>query len=81
MSVGEGGRYTIGKGILSLPDPEMPNVGQPIKLICWEGLAERLSEVKLGSWVKVVSSYSPSEFRGKIQDQFTVTSFVEIDNE
>jgi hypothetical protein len=72
--VGEG-QYMLGKGVLSLPDLEFQSAGQQIKIMCWEDVALRLKEVPINTWVKVLSCYSPSEFRGKLQDQFTVTSF------
>jgi len=71
-------QYKLGKGIIFLPDPENNFIGQSINIICWEDVAERLSEVQISTWLAVFGSYTPSMYNGCIQDSFTIDGFVII---
>lgn len=64
--------HPLGKGELRLPDPRNSQVYQPIKIIAWYVVAERLQDLQEGCWVEILSSYSPSSFRGNITEEFTV---------
>lgn len=65
-------KYRLGKGVLFLPDPEMPNIGQRINLMAWEDKADELNLIERGTWLNILSMYTPSTFRGTLQDSFTV---------
>lgn len=70
-------KWTLGKGILFLPDTTLiQNTGQEIKIQAWEDIAERLNEVERGSWITILSSYDPNMFRGILYDNFNITSFM-----
>jgi hypothetical protein len=73
--VGEG-KVLLGKGLLFLPDPENPNIGQNISINAWEDMARRLEQVGSETWITILTSYMPSTFRGILQDTFNVTSLV-----
>ncbi len=75
--VGEG-NYTIGRGQLLLPD-ELGVGGQCINIVAWEDIAKELEIVKIDSWLNVLTSYTPSNFKGKLNDLFTVHCFKELD--
>lgn len=74
MTVGED-RLSLGRGILLLCHHDNEAIGQKITINCWGTVAERMQLLSLGSWVTCLTSYTPSEFRGKLQDVFTVGSF------
>lgn len=74
-TVGDG-EYMLGRGQLILPDPEKSNIFQKINIVCWGDIAERMSTVPLGSWVTVLSSYTPNLYKDRLYDEFTVGAFV-----
>jgi hypothetical protein len=72
--VGEG-QYIMGSGKLLLPEGDSKDVGQIINIIAWGEIAERLEEIVSGSWVEMLTVYTPNEFKGKLRDLFTIDCF------
>jgi len=70
--IGDG--HILGKGELRLVDSET-NTYQSIKIIAWYDLAQRLELVPEASWISILTSYAPSEFMGRVDDQFSVGAF------
>lgn len=70
--------WLVGKGVLFLDDPENCNIGQSVKISCWQDIAERISLVPIGTRIKVVSSYMPNKFKGILYENFNVTSFIVV---
>lgn len=68
----------IGKGTLLLPDSSNPDIGQPINILAWGDIALKLSEINPADWITLLTAYTPSIFRGNIQDTFTVGSFKKL---
>jgi hypothetical protein len=73
FSVRDAGGHILGKGEIRLTDSDSGVPYQAIKLIAWYYVAEQMAELPDGTWVNVLSSYSPNFFAGKLYDQFTVT--------
>ena len=71
------GQYVLGKGILLLPpeDNITSNKGQRIRLVAWQEKAERLKEIPIDSWIKVLCTYSPEYYGNTLYDNFTIGSF------
>lgn len=68
--------HVLGKGELRLVDGQSGQVYQSIKLMAWYDKAEELAAVPNGSWINVLTSYSPSYYQGNLQDQFIVSEFL-----
>ena len=72
------GQYTMGSGQLLLPETKNVNIGQTINIIVWGEVAERLEKIVYGSWIEILTVYTPNEFKGKLKDLFTIDCFREI---
>lgn len=72
MMVGDYKDKLWGYGTLLLPDPNNPTIGQEIRIQAWEEKAKLLSELSLGSWIKVSTVFQPSMFRGQEQSNFVI---------
>jgi len=70
--VGDG--HPLGKGEVRLIEAG-GFLYQSISIVAWYGVAERLSEVPEGSWIKVLGSYDPNTYGGRTYPQFTVNTF------
>lgn len=71
-------KYVLGKGVIFLPDPDNEKVGQNINIMAWGDKAESLKQIVPEDWIVVYSSYTPSVYKGYIQDYFTVTDFIKL---
>ena len=69
------GSYIIGSGKLLLPDQTNEFIGQIINITAWDETATRLEHISINTWIEVLTVYTPNEFRGKLNDIFTVDSF------
>ena len=70
----QGSDFLFGRGVISLPDENNCNISQDIKITSSGGIAERLSEIPIGTWIMVLTAYMPSKFRGALQDQFHINA-------
>ena len=70
--------HILGKGELRLVDSQSGQAFQTIKLMAWYDKAEELASLESGTWIHVLTSYSPSYFAGNLQDQFVVAEFLVI---
>lgn len=68
--------HVLGKGELRLSDDG--HSYQSIKLMAWYDKAESLATIPNGTWIHVLTSYSPSYYQGTLQDQFVVSEFLVI---
>ena len=73
------GNYFFGKGSLQLVSEEGKGC-QYIELMAWEETARRLEEVVVGTWIEVLTYYSPSEYKGRLQAVFTIDAFRVVKN-
>lgn len=78
LRVGPDETWTMGRGKLFLPDPEKPRVGQTISFTSWNLDAERLADVKLGSWITIICSFSVSKSGDRSFNNFDLDCFVVI---
>ena len=69
-----GSDFLFGRGIISLPDENNGNISQDIKITSGGDIADRLSNLPIGSWIMVLTSYMPSTFKGRLQDQFHINA-------
>jgi hypothetical protein len=70
-----GDDHRLGKGTIQLVETPPSGICQEIAIVAWYDVAERLAEVPIGSWIKVLSSYHPNDYNGMRYPQFTVYYF------
>lgn len=68
--------WILFRGALFLPDTQAEECGQIINIMAWGSVAERLNSLDMLSWITVLGCYSPSTFRGQLQDTFLVDSLL-----
>lgn len=74
----EDASWLLGRGKLFLPDPNISGIGQFITFSAWNILADRLSDIKIGTWLTLTCSYSLVKVKDKFYPNFDLDCFVTL---
>jgi len=72
--------WILGKGSLWLRDKKVITAGQTIKFSAWGNQVERLADLREGSCITIICSYSLDKSKDKYYPNFTLDSFTRRDD-